>query len=401
MKTIFHRCFSVLFLILALWAISPAQAELYLELTQGLNQAIPIEIAPFGGAVATVPGDQTLVGVIRNDLQNSGQFQVTGENTSADYVLQGNIAALADGRYQVTAELRSAFASAGGSPVLFKKIFTVDAASLRQLAHTLSDLVYEQLTGVKGIFNTKIAYILKQWPTHAPPVYALEVSDADGFDPQTLLISPEPLMSPVWSPNGQDIAYVSFEEHRASIYSQNIHTGQRRLISQFNGINGAPAFSPDGQRMALVLTQKTDHPKIYTMSLNNGQLTQITDGYSIDTEPRWSPDGRSLLFTSDRGGTPQIYQYNFNNAKVTRLTYQGNYNARASFLPDGKTIVMMHRESDSFGIAKQDLVSGQLQVLANTGRDESPSLAPNGKMVLYASQYRGHGVLSIVSIDGG
>lgn len=387
----YSAIFTVILFIICQFIFLPARAELYMELTQGVNQAIPIAISNFG--------DQTLDTVIRNDLRDSGQFQLVA-GSAADYTLQGHITATTPGHYSVSVELKSAFNAPGStSPVLFNKVFQVNQADLRQLAHTISDIVYEQLTGVRGIFNTKMAYILKQWPRDSAPIYALEVADADGFNPQTLLVSPSPLMSPTWSPNGQDIAYVSFEHNHASIYLQNIHTGGRRLITSFEGINGAPAFSPDGSQMAVVLT-KTDNPKIYVVDLATLQLRQITTGYSIDTEPRWTPDGGSLIFTSDRSGSPQIYRYDFASGKTTRLTYQGNYNARASITADGRTLVFMHRETNTFGIAKQDLATGRLQILTGAGHEESPSLAPNGKMVLYATEYQGRGILGVVSIDG-
>lgn len=390
--------FTTIFLMLMVLAIFPARAELYMELTQGVNQAIPVAILPFSGKPLMVSGNQLLTDVIRHDLQNSGQFQVTANKF--DYVVHGSVVDLGNQHFTVTVQLQSSFSPQdGSSPLLFKKIFQITQANSRQLAHTISNLIYEQLTGVKGIFNTKIAYVLVQRPTFNTPRYALQVADADGFNPQTLLISPQPVMSPAWSPDGHSIAYVSFEDHRAAIYLQNVFTGQRKLLTHFEGINGAPNFSPDGGRLAVVLT-KTDNPKIYSYDLASAKFTQLTDGFSIDTEPRWSMDGKNLIFTSDRGGTPQIYQYAFNSGKITRLSYQGNYNAHANLLPDGKTLVMMHRDSQLFGIAKQDLVTGRLQILTATGAEESPSLAPNGKMVLYATKYQGRGVLALISIDG-
>lgn len=399
MRYFVHRI-TFLFLIIFTLMAFPAQAELYMELTQGVNQAIPIEITNFSGPLVLAPGGKTVDEVVRNDLRNSGQFLVVTAQSGADYSLQGSITAVDADNYAVSVQLKSTFgSSSAGSSVLFQKVFQVPKTDLRQLAHTISDLVYQQLTGVRGIFNTKIAYVLRQWPTNADPIYAIEVADEDGFNPQTLLVSPEPIMSPVWSPNGKELAYVSFEDHKASIFLQDIHTGERRLITSFDGINGAPAFSPDGSQMAVVLT-KSGNPKIYTVDLATLQLQQITDGYAIDTEPRFAANGRSLLFTSDRGGSPQIYQYDLTSRKITRLTYQGNYNARGSFSPDGRSIVVMHRENGAFSIAKQDLASGQVQILTNSGVDESPSLAPNGKMVLYATEYQGRGVLAVVSIDG-
>ncbi len=347
-----------------------------------MSQAIPIAITTFSGSPVTAAGDVSLSEVIKKDLETSGQFRIITDpavsNTTnwrergADYILEGHIANLGENQYQITVQLQSAFRSEDGSmPYLFKKVFHAPKADLRQLGHTISNLVYEQLTGVKGIFNTKIAYVLKQWSSNTKPIYALEVSDADGFNPQSLLVSPQPIMSPTWSPDGSGIAYVSFENHHASIFLQNVRTGTRRLISSFEGINGAPAFSPDGKKMALVLT-KTDNPKIYLMDLDTLKLTQLTNGFSIDTEPKWSADGRTLIFTSDRGGSPQIYQYDFTNGKITRMTFEGNYNARASLLAGGNALVMMHRENSEFGIAKQDLTSGKVQILTNAGRDESP-----------------------------
>ena len=193
--------------------------------------------------------------------------------------------------------------------------------------------------------------------------------------------------------------YGSFEGHRASVYWQDIATGKRRLLSRSPGINGAPAVSPDGKRLAIVLT-KTGNPKVYVMDIASGSLQQITQGVSIDTEPSWSPDGKTLLLTSNRGGTPQIYQYNFSTKGIKRLTFDGNYNAKASFMPNQKTIVMMHRDRSLFGIARQDLVSGRLDVLTRSGSDESPSLSPNGKMVIYAMRQGQQGVLAVVSTDG-
>jgi TolB protein len=398
-KLKYSDIFTVILFIICQLIFLPARAELYMELTQGVNQAIPLAVNNFTGTVVLAPGGQTIDNIVRNDLRDSGQFQLVTGN-GADYTLQGHITVTVPGHYSVSVELKSAFnAPSGASPVLFNKVFQVKKSDLRQLAHTISDIVYEQLTGVRGIFNTKMAYILKQWPRDSDPIYALEVADADGYNPQTLLVSPSPIMSPTWSPNGQNVAYVSFEHNHASIYLQNLHTGSRRLITSFEGINGAPAFSPDGSQMAVVLT-KTGNPKIYVVNLATLQLRQITNGYSIDTEPRWTADGRSLIFTSDRSGNPQIYRYDFDSGKITRLTYQGNYNARASITADGRTLVFMHRETNTFGIAKQDLATGRLQILTSTGTEESPSLAPNGKMVLYATEYQGRGILGVVSIDG-
>ncbi|MFW0094839.1 MAG: Tol-Pal system beta propeller repeat protein TolB [Coxiella endosymbiont of Haemaphysalis qinghaiensis] len=412
-----HRlAFCIIYIIVSLFFI-PAYGALDLELTQGVTSAIPIAITPFVGTPVSVSGDQTISEVIINDLQKSGQFRVAAlnklgqtlesvqqENLNYDYwrkqkvnaVVVGTIRASGINYYQVTFTLVNVFDS---DNVLLSESFNAGTRNLRSLSHHISDLIYQKLTGVKGIFSTQIAYILVQRFPGKPPKYTLEVADSDGFNPQPLLVSHMPIMSPTWSPDGKKIAYVSFEGRHPAIYVQNLATGQRQQISDFPGINGAPSFSPDGTRLALVLT-KTSNPNIYILNLMTRQLCEITNDWAIDTEPAWSPDGKTLLFTSNRDGTPQIYRYFFNNSRITRLTYCGDYNARASFLPDGKSIIMMHRENDLFGIAYKDLITGRLQILIQSGADESPSLAPNGKMVVYATKYRDQGVLAQVSIDG-
>ena len=400
--------------ILALLFFIPAYGALDLELTQGVNSAIPIAIAPFAGTPVSASGNQTIPEVIINDLQQSGQFRIMGldnlgqtpksvqqvnysywRKQKVNAVVVGAIQVSKINHYQVMFALVNVFDS---NNVLLRKSFNVRAENLRSLAHHIGDLIYQKLTGVKGVFSTRIAYVLVQRFPDKPPKYTLEVADSDGFNPQPLLVSHMPIMSPTWSPDGKRIAYVSFEGQHAAIYVQNLVTGQRQQISNAPGINGAPAFSPDGSHLALVLT-KTNNPNIYVLNLVTKQLYEITNDWAIDTEPAWSPDGKTLLFTSNRDGTPQIYKYSFNNNVITRLTYQGDYNARASFLPDGKSMVMMHRENGLFGIAYEELTTGRLQILIQSGADESPSLAPNGRMVIYATKYGGHGVLAQVSID--
>lgn len=396
--------------------VSNAQARIHLELTQSETSALPIAVLPFSGVPVQIPGGQTISDVIHNDLQNSGQFvlktpafagpinaqnvgQINWRAQGVDYVLTGSIQP-SGGQYLVSIQLLSIYGQGGsGSPqIILSRQFTAPQGGLRQLAHHISDLVYQQLTNVPGNFNTKIAYILLR-RNGIQRQYTLEVADMDGFNTQSLLVTGFPIMSPAWSPDGRYLSYVSFEGNRAGIYLQNVQTGQRNLISHYPGINGAPAFSPDGRRLALVLTQ-TGNPNIFLLDLGSKQLTQVTNGYSIDTEPNWSPDGRSLIFTSSRGGSPQIYRYDFGSGSITRLTYNGDYNARASYTANGQSIVMMHRRSGAFNIARQDLANGQLSVLTQGRNDESPSVSPNGKMVLYATEYGGRGVLAVISIDG-
>jgi TolB protein len=376
-----------------------------LELTQGINAALPIAITTFGG------DQQTQVSkIIENDLRMSGQFRLIpapmqnlGEQSSierwrqagADSVLSGHVQQIAANRYKVNFELVDA---AARGRLLLAKDYQVNANELRALAHHISDEVYQKLTGDRGVFSTKIAYILVQRSGGATR-YTLDVADMDGYNPQSLLVSTEPIMSPTWSPNGREIAYVSFERKRAQIYTVSVETGKRRLLTDFTGINGAPAWSPDGRQLAVVLS-KGGNPKIYSVDMSSGRLTQLTFGDAIDTEPRFSPDGRSLLFTSGRGGTPQIYRLSLADGKITRLTYDGNYNARASYTPNQKSIVMLHREDRQFNIGVQDMVSGRVSQITFSPFDESPSVSPNGRLILYATHAGDKGILAMVSIDG-
>ncbi|OGT40561.1 MAG: Tol-Pal system beta propeller repeat protein TolB [Gammaproteobacteria bacterium RIFCSPHIGHO2_12_FULL_38_14] len=404
-----RRLKKIIFVIFIL-TILPSYAAIKLELTQGVNSAIPIAIVPFANQTNNVPNNTTMTAVIQTDLQNSGEFRVIGANNpstdlaywkkqSANDVILGKIQQINAEQYQVSFQLINLYAPAGQTNILLDQKFTVTQSGLRVLAHHISNLIYQQLTGVRGIFSTKIAYILVQRPQNQPPQYNLIVADEDGFDPRILLRSSQPLMSPTWMPNGKKLAYVSFENNQASIYEQDLRTGNRQLISQYPGINNAPAFSPNGNRLALVLT-RTGNPNIYIMDLQTKQLTQITNDYSIDTEPTWSPDGKSIYFTSNRTGDPEIYRYDFATRQTSRITFDGNYNARACVSPDNNMIALMHRENGLFSIAKQDLSSGKLTILTQAGLDDSPSLAPNGKMVLYGSRFADRGVLGMVSMDG-
>jgi TolB protein len=283
------------------------------------------------------------------------------------------------------------FKSGEGNHILLTREFAVPASQLRKAGHHIADLVYEQLTGNKGVFSTRIAYVVVQQNGR----YQLIVADADGYNPKPILTSPEPIMSPSWSHDGSRIAYVSFEGKRAQIFISNIATGARKKVTEFAGINGAPAWSPDDAKLALVLS-KNGSPKIYTIDLNGGDLQQITQGHSIDTEPTWHPSGNAIVFTSDRGGSPQLYKVSPNGGNVQRITFEGRYNARGRFTPDGKRIVMIHGEN-GYNIAVQDLSSGNIQILTKSGRNDSPSVAPNGMMVLFGTEF---GELGVVSIDG-
>ncbi|KTD62760.1 Tol-Pal system beta propeller repeat protein TolB [Legionella shakespearei] len=375
-----------------------------LELTQGINSALPIAINSFGSDA----GAQEIAGVIENDLTLSGQFKIvsgpkgpnaqssvdTLKQLGADSVVTGRVTRIGN-RYEVSFTLSDA---AARGATLLTKSYQITDSEIRPLAHHISDEVYQKLTGERGIFSTRIAYISVQRGRDRNR-YSLEVADADGHNPQSLLVSSEPIMSPSWAPDGKSISYVSFERKRAQIFTVSVESGQRRLITSFPGINGAPAWSPDGRQLAVVLS-KSGTPKIYNVDLGSGSMKQITFGDAIDTEPRFSPDGRSLLFTSGRGGSPQVYKLTLATGQVSRVTFEGNYNARASYTPDMKNIVMLHRDDRSFNIGLQNANGGPIASLTFSGLDESPSVSPNSRLVLYATRNQDKGVLGIVSIDG-
>ena len=392
-------------LIVCLFCVHAQTFALDLEITQGINAALPIAINPFEGSEQQA---RLIKNVIEHDLQFSGQFKVVSDSDKsenktisawrkigADSVLSGHVQSRGQNQLEVSIQL---FDAAARGRLLLAKSYDVKGADLRALAHHLSDEIYEKLTGERGVFSTRIAYILVQ-RDQGKPRYSLEIADVDGHNPQSLLVSSEPIMSPAWSPDGKQIAYVSFEKKRAQIYTVDVASGKRRLISSFAGINGAPAWSPDGLALTLVLS-KSGAPKIYSVTLKTGALKQLTFGKSIDTEPRYSPDGRYLLFTSGRGGSPHVYRLSLDSGKVNRMTFDGNYNARASYTPNQKQIVMLHREDKRFNIGVQDVNTGKIARLTHAPQDESPSVAPNGRLVLYATRHHNKGMLGIVSIDG-
>jgi TolB protein len=270
----------------------------------------------------------------------------------------------------------------------------------RDLGHHVADRVYESITGIRGAFSTKILYVLARNAGSPSASYSIEVADSDGERSRSLFTSNQPVMSPSWGPDGRRVAYVSFETGRQSIVIHDLVTNARERITEFQGINGSPVFSPDGRSMLMVLSQD-GNPELYLMNLADKRLRRLTRHHAIDTEPSFSPDGRHVIFTSDRGGAPQIYRLELATDLVERLTFQGGYNARARMLPDGKHMVYVHRsDRQVFHIAWQDLERGDVRVLTTTSLDESPSLAPNGTMLIYATQDRGRGILAVVSIDG-
>ncbi len=411
------RLAGVYFLALnSLLGASFASAALNLELTQGVANQLPIAVVPFS-ALEGLSQENDVSRVIASDLSHSGLFKVITPKPNAlsqpdtfdkvsvaywraqhmDDVVFGRLQSLGQGKYRAYFSL--VHVAQGRKQILVQREFTVTSQQLRGLAHHISDLIYEKLTGVKGVFSTKIAYILVTRQSNKR-VYSLQVADMDGYNAKPLLTSMQPIMSPAWSHDGRRIAYVSFEKVMPHIYIQNINSGQRQLVSAYPGINGAPAWSPDDKTLALALSKNSATPKIYLMDLASKSLRQVSFGCSIDTEPTWSADGRFLLFTSDRGGGPQIYQLDRRHNRLQRITFEGSYNARASFSPDGKMIVVLNREQGMYNIAVQDLDDDTLLSITHSGYDASPSFAPNGQMVLYESKPNLRGLLGMVSVDG-
>lgn len=384
-----------------------------LELTQGLNKALPIALIPFNHQ--NVKAANIISETIKKDLVTSGRFRFVAydddlqspENVlqtdfsywklkGVNYLIVGSVATLPDKKWSVNFQLLDPVTKAH---LMLSQSYKVDPKEARSLAHHISDLVYEQLTGEKGIFSTRIAYVVLKREKDKPPRYTLEIADYDGHEAETLLISSEPLMSPAWSPDGNRLAYVSFENKRSEVYVVNIETGERQRISSFPGINGAPKWSPNGKKLALVLS-KSGEPKIYLYDFSSKKLTQLTHGMSIDTEPSFSPDGKRILFTSNRGGSPQLYELRLADLKVKRLTFEGDYNSSGAYSPVKDKVFLLHRSGHDFSVAVQSLKTGELTPLTFSKFDESPTVSPNGNFVLYSTQSKGRGVLRIVSIDG-
>ncbi len=402
-------------------------AEIEIVITDGMDNARPIAVLPFSWKGFDPKAGQDAAAVITADLRRSGRFNPTPryqllqnvdryENVNVDLwkekgieaVVVGRITQIPDGRLKVAYELIDVFRQT--QEIRNGKLYKVnrnkldsysafiDPKNLRFHAHRIADRVYEKLTGEKGAFATRIAYVTIQ--RSLPKPFRLMVADSDGFAPQQVFASSQSIMSPAWSPDAQKLAYVSFQNGRSEVFVKEIYKPTKaKRVAAFEGINSAPAFSPDGRRLALTLS-RDGNPEIYVLDMITQRFSRITHHYGIDTEANWSPDGQSLTFTSDRGGRPQIYRKNLFGGKPVRLTYEGNYNASSSFTPDGKTMVLINRTNGVFHVAIQDVETGAMQTITETRLDESPSLAPNGSMVIYATVYGGRQVLSVVSTDG-
>ncbi len=390
-------------LLLLLGLALPARADLTLEITGAGEHQTPIAIVPFAGEEKLA---QSISSVVAADLARSGLFRLVDTKgktphqpgevvytdwSGADALVIGNVTAQPNGRVTVMFRLMDVVRQTE----LIGQAVSAKGNQLRAIAHRISDMIFEKLTGVRGVFSTRIAYVNKQGGT-----YRLVVADSDGYGEQTVLTSAETIMSPSWSPDGSYLAYVSFEKRHAVVYLQSLLTGQRLLLANFPGSNSAPAWSPDGRHLAIVLT-RDGSSQIYLINADGTGLRRITFSDAIDTEPSFSPDGQFVLFTSDRGGSPQIYQMaSDGSGSAERLTFDEGQNFSPRYSPDGKSFTFTHLVNGHFYIAVQDFETRQMQMLTEGGWEKRPSFAPNGKMLLFANESQGRGILSTVSSDG-
>lgn len=402
-------------ILLSLLLLAPlaAHAQLVFDVQNNQTGAQPIAIVPFSGN----DGLQTdVAGIIDADLTRSGQFKTlprgdmlekpddpsrvdfrNWRSVSMDNLVIGKLSRVpgsdrVSSRFYLLDVVR-------GQQLIAYDMPPVAPDQLRYVAHQIADLIYERITGIPGVFNTKIAYVTSAGigPTRS---YALVVADADGYNPRTIASSRETLMSPSWSPDRKKLAYVGYERGRSGIYIHDIATGQVKRILAEKGINGSPSWSPDGTKLLITLSFETN-PDIYILDLQSGQRKRLTDHYGIDTEASFSPDGQSVVFTSDRGGQPQIYKMSVAGGDAQRITFQGRQNLDASYSPDGKYLTLVNLDEGRYRIALLDLANGNLRILSDGGLDESPSFAPNGAVIIYATQVRGGGAeLATVTTDG-
>jgi TolB protein len=384
----------------------PARAQLSIEITGAGAQRIPLAVVAFAGEESLAPG---LTAIVLADLERTGMFRgievppltpQPTETSAVDYIewrarladalVLGSVSPLKDGRIEVRFRLFDVVKRVPLGGVAY----ALSAPQLRATAHRIADFVYEKLTGERGMFSTRIAYVLKRGTR-----YELQIADADGMGAESALASAEPIISPAWSPDGRRIAYVSFENKRAIVYVHSLTDGKRQVVANFRGTNSAPAWSPDGSKLAVSLS-RDGLAQLYYINPDGSGVFRLTQSPGIDTEPCFSPDGQWLYFTSDRGGSPQIYRMPASGGDAERITFDGSYNATPRISPDGKSLAYISRNEGRFQIALLDLATRQVRILTDSDRDESPSFSPNGRMILYASEIGGRGVLSAVSADG-
>ncbi len=386
-------------------ACAPALAQMTVEITGVGSQQYPIAVASFR-ADGAIPQD--VAAIIRADLIRCGQFRMVdaGSNAiaedehvdlpqwkarGADTLVVGSVSHLADGRYDIRFRLYDAVKGAQ----LDGLAFATPPAELRLTAHRIADRIYEKLTGDKGAFATRIAYVVQ----FSRSAYELQIADADGANAQTALRSREPIISPIWSPDGSLLAYVSFETHKPVVYVHTLATGERRAVANFKGSNSAPAFAPDGKKLAVVLT-KDGNSEIYLIGVDGSDARRLTHNDAIDTEPFFSSDGAWIYFTSDRGGSPQIYRMPSAGGDAQRMTFTGDYNISPRVSPDGRLLAYVSRRNDLFQVEVLDIALSQELTVTDTVKDEAPSFAPNGRLLLYATEVGGRGILALASIDG-
>jgi TolB protein len=383
---------------------APAFAQFRVEVTGvGLTQ-LPIAIVPFRGQDQA---PQKISAIVQADLERSGQFRVidgSGANLdetsrpdltpwrqkSADSMVAGSVSRLADGRWDVRFRLWDVVKGTD----LGGQSHAVAAADLRLAAHRIADYIYEKLTGDKGVFATRIAYVTKSGNR-----FNLWIADSDGENAQSALASNEPIISPAWSPNGGQVAYVSFESRKPVVYVHDVSTGRRRLIANFRGSNSAPAWSPDGRSLAVTLS-RDGGSQLYTIDANGGEPRRLTQSSGIDTEPVYSADGKYIYFTSDRGGAPQIYRMPASGGNPERVTFNGNYNVSPAISPDGRWLAFVSRINGQFKLHVMELSSGTVTGITDTTADESPSFAPNSRLIVYATRQNGREALMTTTLDG-
>lgn len=390
--------------ILLLAQASAANAEMSIEIIGAGEYQVPVAIVPFGGDGKLA---QTIKDVVVSDLLRSGLFRMIDaeglsphvpaevsypewQTRGAEALVVGTVAARADGR----TEARFYLLDAVKETKLIDQSVSADDGQLRAVGHRIADLVYEKLTGDRGVFNTRIAYV-----NRIEQNYKLMVADSDGYNEQVVLSQDNPIMSPSWSPDGSHLAYVSFETGHAVVYVQSLYTGQRKVLADFSGSNSAPAWSPDGKHLAIVLT-RDGSSQIYLVRPDGTGIRRLTYTDAIDTEPNFSPDGQHLLFTSDRGGSAQVYRMTIKGGSVQRMTFGEGSNYSPDHSPDGKSFVYTHFVDGRFYIATQDFKTEQMEILTEGGWEKKPTFAPNGKLIMFASEARGRGILATVSGDG-
>ena len=405
---------NVIAFLFAIVLSSAANAVIEITITKSTEARQLIAIVPFGWQHGGEPPPAEIAAIVAGDLARTGLFEPIPFDSlpsrpfrreqinfkdwrllGPGSLVIGNVTPSVDGEYVVEFQLYDVLRS---RQVVGYQL-TANKQAMRRVAHQIADQIYEKLTGLRGAFDTRVAYVTEVRDTEGTARYALSVSDVDGHNEHVILDSGQPVMSPSWSPDGTKLAYVSFESDLHRIFVQEIATGNRELVAAFPGINGAPAFSPDGRRLAMTLS-KDGNTEIYVMDLGSKRLRRVTNHAAIDTEPSWSPDGRTLAFTSGRGGKPQVYRTVVEGGRPERVTFEGSYNARPVYSPDGTKLALVHRDEGRYRIGLLDLENGALQVLTESSLDESPSFAPNGSMILYATTDGASSVLSAVSPDG-